>query len=95
MIIQTIQIICWIRQFVCSVDNCGKEYPNKNLYKRHLIRIHSDKTIRCDHLGCDYVTADKDYLSKHLKSHSDDRPFTCITDGCGKAFKRRIRKFIK
>ena len=51
-------------------------------------RCHSDMTLRCDHSECDYVTADKEYLKKHLLIHSDYRPFVCNIDDCGKKFKR-------
>ena len=74
---------------VCEVNDCGKEYRNKYSYKRHLETIHSEKTLRCDHSECDYVTSSKRYLRKHSIKHSNDRPFTCKTDGCGKTFKRK------
>ena len=77
------------KTFVCSVNNCGKEYRNKKLYKRHLRRCHSDKILRCDHLGCDYVTGYKGYLLQHLISHSNERPFICSIEDCGKTFKRK------
>ena len=79
-----------LKTFVCRVKECGKEYRNKYVYERHLETIHSKKTLRCDHLGCDYVTGSDEYLKHHLISHSNERPFTCITDGCGKTFKRKV-----
>ena len=76
--------------FICSVNNCGKEFRIKLNLKQHVRRCHSEKTMRCDHLGCDFVTADKQLLTQHLIVHSDERPFTCETDGCGKTFKRKF-----
>ena len=68
----------------------GKEFWYKISYKIHLRRSHSEKTLlRCDLLGCDYMTADKDRLKSHLIQHSDERPFTCSIEGCGKTFKRK------
>ena len=77
------------KTFICSVNNCGKEYRSEYDYKRHWRRTHSDKTVRCAHSGCNYVTADKGYLKRHLHKHFEDRPFTCSTDGCGKTFKTK------
>ena len=65
------------KTYVCSVNDCGKEYRYEYRYERHFRRTHSDKVLRCDHLGCEYVTADKEYLKSHLILHSDERPFTC------------------
>ena len=65
------------KTFVCSVKDCGKEYRYKSLYERHLRLSHSEKTLRCDHSGCDYMTGSELYMKQHLMIHSDDRPFTC------------------
>ena len=54
------------KTFLCGVNNCGKEYRSKYLYERHFRTIHSEKTLRCDHLGCDYMTGVKDYLRNHM-----------------------------
>ena len=75
--------------FFCIVNNCGKEFRYKYLYKRHLRRFHSHESLLCDHWGCDYVTADETDLKYHQIVHSDERPFTCYTDGCGKTFKTK------
>ena len=79
------------KTFVCSVKDCGKEFRYKFAYNKHYRRRHSAKTqtLRCEHSGCDYVAVDKDYLKSHLVSHSDDRPFTCNINDCGKTFKRK------
>ena len=75
------------KMFVCNINDCGKEYPNRSLYEKHLRRSHSNKTLRCDRLGCDYVTSCDEYLKNHLQRHSKNRPFACVTNGCGKKFK--------
>ena len=78
------------KRFVCSVNDCGKEFARKVNCDKHMRRCHSDKTLRCDHFGCDYMTSDIEYLKQHLLVHSADRPFTCNTDGCKKTFKKKI-----
>ena len=75
--------------YVCSVKDCGKEFRYKFSYRQHLRRSHKEKTLRCDHLECDYMTADKGLLKSHLILHSDERPFTCSIEGCGKTYKRK------
>ena len=62
----------------------------KSFYKKHLRGGHLEKTLlRCDHLGCDYVTTDIKLMKSHVILHSDERPFTCSKEGCGKTFKRK------
>ena len=75
--------------FICSVNDCGKEFRRKLYLNRHVRRCHSEKTLRCHHSECGFVTADKGCLKQHLITHSDERLFTCETDGCGKEFKTK------
>ena len=89
IIIQTIPTELLEKTFVCAVNNCGKEYRYKYSYERHLRRGHSDKNFCCDYLRCDYKTADKEYLKRHSFIHTNARPFTCSTKGCGKTYKRK------
>ena len=77
------------KTFICRIKDCGQEYSNKYVYKRHLRERHSEETLRCDYLGCDYVTSDKRYLRQHLIVHIDYWPFICLIDGCEKKFKRK------
>ena len=75
------------KQFICTIDNCNREYPTQDLFRRHGLRIHSEKTMLCTHEGCAFGTAHKSDFNKHLKTHSNDRPYVCDTDGCGKSYK--------
>ena len=36
----------------------------------------------CSHPGCGYETNKKTTLSRHERSHTDDRPFPCAAEGC-------------
>ena len=77
------------KTYVCSVKDCGKEFWYEISYKIHLRGSHSEKILRCDHLGCNYVTGNEGHLKSHLILHSDERPLTCSREGCGKTFKRK------
>ena len=75
--------------FVCTVNNCGKEYQNKLLYQKHFIRCHSNKTLHLKYSEWSFNMVNKEYMDQHQIIHSDGRPFICSSDGCGKTFKRK------
>ena len=90
-----------VRPFGCQV--CGKTFKISISLKAHM-RSHSpsereidednnkDKKFVCDQPNCGFRSTKKTYLMDHKASvHSNERPFECDVDGCGKTFKIRRR----
>ena len=48
-----------------------------------------DKRFKCDFKGCLYRSRLLCHMNRHKIIHSNDRPFRCTVDGCGKRFRRK------
>lgn len=75
------------RPIACRAADCGKSFGSRHRFNIHQRRVHSAKHMRCDHLGCDYTTSNKDYMSFHVLKHSDVQPFVCTVNDCRKGFR--------
>ena len=74
-------------QYKCSSDGYEEAFRSHCLYKTHLRECHNKGCLSCDHSDCDYTTDSKSHLISQLKRHSEEYPYVCNTDGCGKAYK--------
>jgi len=53
------------RRFVCTIDDCGKDFSGEWEKTRHIKSIHFPPTIGCR--GCNYKQSRKDLFSEHCK----------------------------
>uniref|UniRef100_A0A336MKI2 CSON003046 protein n=1 Tax=Culicoides sonorensis TaxID=179676 RepID=A0A336MKI2_CULSO len=67
-----------------SCEYCDAQYKSISGLKYHIIQYHStDTTMQKCHL-CDFETKQEFLLRRHIKRHSDDRPYIC--EKCNQAF---------
>ena len=77
--------------YPCSYEGCGKVFAHKKTWINHYYLVHKyARKVPCTHPGCDYATVSKANLRVHLVTHSDDKPFVCSVEDCGRSFKRKI-----
>ncbi|CAG2163736.1 unnamed protein product [Oppiella nova] len=67
----------------------GKNFQTKPALRNHANRYHGGMCYACVVNGCDFMTSELHYLKNHMVSHSDDRPYQCPHESCGKRFKCR------
>ena len=71
-----------------SCDQCEYKSNYKANLKKHIRHIHEQKKerdIKC--LECDKMFYTEENMRRHLKLHSDEKPFKCEEKDCEKAFK--------
>jgi uncharacterized Zn-finger protein len=73
---------------MCTFPGC----KNKKVFARtstlnHHMRIHGEPTFICDDCPASFVF-EKD-LTKHITTHSDERPWPCTWAACPKVFSRK------
>ena len=44
------------------------------------------KAHPCDFPGCDKVFTKSSYLTRHMMTHTGERPYKCTWDGCNQKF---------
>ncbi|XP_075220344.1 uncharacterized protein LOC142323896 [Lycorma delicatula] len=62
------------KSFLCA--KCGAAFYDKSSLQQH-IQIHSGKKVVCTEPGCVYKCRSVTELRYHLRTHSDQRPFSC------------------
>ncbi|KAH3820756.1 uncharacterized protein LOC127880496 [Dreissena polymorpha] len=71
-----------------SCDQCDYKSNYKANLKKHIRHIHEqrgERNIKCQE--CDKMFFTEDNMRRHLKLHSEDRPYKCEHDSCDKSFK--------
>jgi len=71
--------------YTCS--HCGKTFKVLRSKVLHEFR-HNPPTLFCNHEGCEKAFHFKTELEKHLRTHTDERPYVCSQ--CGNSFRQRI-----
>jgi len=71
----------------CSIENCGKEFESKNVYRFHMRKDHCDqKEFPCP--SCNLIYNSKYHLGKHI-SACHRRTYTCEVAFCEYTAKSR------
>uniref|UniRef100_A0A182NTK0 C2H2-type domain-containing protein n=1 Tax=Anopheles dirus TaxID=7168 RepID=A0A182NTK0_9DIPT len=77
---------------LCVCDVCHKHFRHPEYLKKHMEKIHADRTAKVDSTEKRYVCSQcgksvysESYLKNHMKLHSDKTPHVCHL--CGKSFK--------
>ncbi|XP_045166647.2 titin homolog [Mercenaria mercenaria] len=71
-----------------SCDQCDYKSNYKANLKKHIRHIHEqrgERNVKCTE--CDKLFYTEDNMKRHLKLHSEERPYKCEKDDCNKAFK--------
>lgn len=71
-----------------SCDQCDYKSNYKANLKKHIRHIHEqrgERNIKC--LECEKMFFTEDNMRRHLKLHSEERPYKCDKSDCDKAFK--------
>lgn len=74
--------------YPCNI--CHKEFTTNQTLKNHLLSHRKDiepKPATCQCLVCGKLYSNKKTLNVHLRIHTEDRPFKCEIDSCGKSFR--------
>ncbi|XP_022670662.1 zinc finger protein 37-like [Varroa destructor] len=81
------------KDFHCEI--CGMQFGIKGALKRHIKNIHEkpNKTYTCNE--CGYVTARRDRLREHYRSHSGEKPFACTLCSYRTASRQSLNKHAK
>ncbi|KAL4230459.1 Transcription factor IIIA [Mactra antiquata] len=64
--------------YVCTYENCGREYLEKRNLNSHVRSYHDGKRFSCDHAGCGQTFSTKQKLMHHQKLHDPNRPLPKI-----------------
>ncbi|KAI5632285.1 zinc-finger associated domain (zf-AD) domain-containing protein [Phthorimaea operculella] len=72
------------RPFIC--DHCSFAFKSKQMMEKHISTIHlGERRYSCPRAGCGRAFKQHHHLVNHLRSHSDEKSFSC--DSCPKIFK--------
>ncbi|XP_055841757.1 uncharacterized protein LOC129908937 isoform X2 [Episyrphus balteatus] len=72
-----------IKPYECEVVGCDKAFNTRYRLHAHL-RLHNGKTFNCEQCQKCFTTLSD--LKKHMRTHTQERPYRCPEDTCGKAF---------
>ncbi|XP_076256321.1 uncharacterized protein LOC143193808 isoform X1 [Rhynchophorus ferrugineus] len=81
----------YVRDQKCPIQNCNKEYKDERVLKIHVAKVHGIGTVKVPvkekrHVChfCSKAYYDKNKLTRHLYTHSGEKPFNCPV--CDKKF---------
>nr|CAD7569861.1 unnamed protein product [Timema californicum] len=79
----------------CKCKDCGRNFRDKTILRRHRQRIHHDTTVSYKCPNCDKIFFEKSYLLRHLQNESDEKRFHCKECNKGytemSSYKRHVR----
>ena len=79
--------------FKCKHCTAEKEFSSAYLFYQHIQLGHPKLDCSVTHFyHCNMCSKKYEYkgdLTKHMRSHSDNRPYLCCYENCEKAFKRK------
>ncbi|KAI9907013.1 hypothetical protein PsorP6_003316 [Peronosclerospora sorghi] len=73
--------------FRCTFPGCGREFPLKGNYKRHVNIHNGDRKFACKF--CQKRFLRKADMEVHYRVHTGEKPYRCKYNECGKCFARR------
>nr|CAD7595957.1 unnamed protein product [Timema genevievae] len=68
----------------CKCKDCGRNFRDKTILRRHRQRIHHDTTVSYKCPNCDKTFFEKSYLLRHLQNESGEKRFHCKE--CNKSY---------
>lgn len=77
------------RSFISPKPNCNSSYKNKNDLSGHMRYRHGNRTLSCQHHGCDKMFVTESRRKRHQVTHTNEKQFLCLVDGCGKGLKNQ------
>ena len=76
----------------CDYEDCDRVFKTAKSYETHKRLVHLKiKSFVCPHPDCKFTAVKKYYLIQHSSMHSNEKPFVCEVNDCGKRFKLRIQ----
>src|SRR5688572_13288318 len=63
----------------------SKRKASSELQEQKASKTRRTEKVPCDWIGCGKLISSSN-MAVHRRIHTKDKPFTCTTDGCGKAF---------
>jgi hypothetical protein len=80
--------------FVCSFDNCKKNFKYKWILDRHMIAHNKIRNYKCSYRGCTKTYKSKENLTLHVKNiHLKEKPYSCKF--CSSVFSHRNGKLSR
>ncbi|XP_054162655.1 zinc finger protein 11-like [Oppia nitens] len=68
------------RPYLCPQESCDRRFVSRESMDRHRSQFHStNRTYRCDYIGCRWLAPNELILKKHMQSHKQLR---CSWPGC-------------
>ncbi|XP_025106288.1 transcription factor E4F1-like isoform X2 [Pomacea canaliculata] len=70
------------RPFTCDV--CSMKFKELPVLKAHMLTHSNVRQYRCTYEGCPYAFKTKGSLTRHIRRHTGERPYSC--EACGRKF---------
>ena len=72
--------------YSCDFEGCDKEFAQKKSWVRHREIYHLYR-VPCSYPGCEFTAMSDAHLKVHMVKHTNETPFGCDVEGCGRRFK--------